>query len=41
MALNPKSVLEEIDRIPKTKPNYGHPLWAGMLDDSLSLEQIR
>ncbi len=41
MALTQKIVLEEIDRIHKSKPNYGHPLWAGMLDDSLSLEQIR
>ncbi len=26
MALTPKIVLEEIDRIHKSKPNYGHPL---------------
>ena len=41
MALTADSVLAEIDRIHQTKPNYGHPLWAGMLDDSHSLEQIR
>ncbi len=41
MALTAKIVLEEIDRIHKRKPNYGHPLWAGMLDDSLSKEQIK
>ncbi len=41
MALTAKIVLEEIARIHKTTPTYGHPLWAGMLDDSLSLEQIR
>ena len=41
MALTPDKVLEEIDRIHKSKPIYGHPLWAGMLDDSHSLEQIR
>jgi pyrroloquinoline quinone (PQQ) biosynthesis protein C len=41
MALTPKIVLDEIDRIHKSKPNYGHPLWAGMLDDSLTIEQIR
>ena len=41
MALTPKIVLEKIDQIHRDKPNYGHPLWAGMLDDSHSLEQIR
>ena len=41
MALTAEKVLEEIDRIHKAKPIYGHPLWAGMLDDSHSLEQIR
>ncbi len=41
MALTPKIVLDEIDRIHQRKPNYGHPLWAGMLDDSHSLEQIK
>jgi len=41
MALTTEAVLAEIDRIHAAKPIYGHPLWAGMLDDSLSLEQIR
>ena len=41
MVLNAEKVLEEVDRVHKAKPIYGHPLWAGMLDDSHSLEQIR
>lgn len=41
MALTTKAVLEEIDRIHRNKPIYGHPLWAGMLDDTHSREQIR
>ena len=41
MALTPEKVLAEIERIHKAKPIYGHPLWAGMLDDSHGLEQIR
>ncbi len=41
MALTADKVLDEIDRIHKAKPIYGHPLWAGMLDDSHSLAQIR
>ena len=41
MALTTQGVLDEIDRIHKQKPIYGHPLWAGMLDDSHSLEQIK
>jgi pyrroloquinoline quinone (PQQ) biosynthesis protein C len=41
MALTPESVLGEIKQIHKRKPIYGHPLWAGMLDDSHSLDQIR
>ena len=41
MALTPEIVLERIDGIHREKPIYGHPLWAGMLDDSLSLDQIR
>lgn len=41
MTLTAAGVLEEIDRIHEAKPIYGHPLWAGMLDDSHSLDRIR
>ena len=41
MALTTKSVLERIDRIHQEKPMYGHPLWAGMVEGTFNLDQVR
>jgi len=41
MALTTDDVLKQIDEIHKQKPMHGHPLWAGMVDGTWSLDQVR
>ena len=37
MSLTAKGVLDEIKNIHKRKPMYGHPLWTGMVEGTISL----
>lgn len=41
MALTTDDVLKRIDGIHEAKPMHGHPLWAGMVEGSWTLEQTR
>ena len=41
MAATTAEGLGEIDAIHKRRPNYGHPLWRGMVEGTHNLEQVR
>src|SRR5688500_11459400 len=41
MQITVDDVLRYIAGLLKERPNYSHPLWQGMVDGTLNLEQVR